>query len=411
MGGLTWRQVLLSLVTALLMGCTSYAPQLPPAPDRDTLGRIAVVAGTDVPEIGFEGFAHDKVEGAAQGAGQTFLICLSTMGPSGCGGPYCGAFAVLWLGVCGAAGAIGGVTGAAVAPSGESVRGADARMRAALDANVIQESLRHQIELAARAQGIEPATTGEADTLLEATLVQIGTAGGGINAPVELQMAVRVRLLRAADREERYAARIRYLGERYTIAEWSANDAARLLGGLTAGYAALAAQIADGAFLLYPFPDQQFGSGGFLSSAFGLAPVDPQTRGTLTGDPLFGDRFEWTQVSSLQPTLRWEPFPRPADITAAPSEMARVSNVTYDLVIAREHNYAAGDVVYRRRGLAAPTHRLETPLVPNARYFWTVRARFALDGAARVTGWSSTNYVARDGVTAPSRYSYRFRTP
>jgi len=404
-------QAVLALVAALHAGCATYAPQVPPAPDRASLGRIAVIAGTDVPEVQFEGFAHDKVEGAAQGAGLTVMSCLSAMGSSGCSGAFCGAFAVLWLGVCGVAGVVGGVTGAAVAPSGESVRSADARMRAALEAKVIQESLRQQIELAARAQGIDPARPGEADTLLEATLLQVGTAGGGINAPVELQMAVRVRLLRAADRQERYVARIRYLGDRRTIAEWSGNDAAHLVAGLTAGYAALAAQIADGAFLLYPYPDQQFGSSGFLSTAFGLAPIDPRTRGTLTGDPLFGDRFEWTEVSSLRPMLRWQAFPRPTDIAAAPSEMARVTSVTYDLVIAREHNYAAGDVIYRRRGLPAPEHRLETPLAPNARYFWTIRARFMLDGVAHVTGWGSTNYVARDGVTAPSRYSYRFRTP
>jgi hypothetical protein len=404
-------RALLALVAALHAGCAAYGPQLPPAPERASLGRIAVIAGTDVPEIRFEGFAHSKVEGAAQGAGITFLNCLGAMGPATCGGPYCGAFAVLWLGVCGVAGVVGGATGAAVAPSGESVRSADARLRAALDAKVIQQSLRQQIELAARAQGIEPARPGEADTLLEATLVRVGTEGAGINSPVELQMAVRVRLLRAVDREERYVAQVRYLGDRYTIADWSANEAARLLAGLTAGYAALAAQIADGAFLLYPYPDQQFSSGGLLASAFGLAPIDPQTRGTLTGDRLIGDRFEWTQVSSLRPTLRWQAFPRPADVAAAPSDMARVSQVTYDLVIARERNLAAGDVVYRRSGLPSPEHRLESALAPNARYFWTVRARFVLDGAAHVTGWSSTHYMARDSVTAPSRFSYRFRTP
>ena len=241
MGSLKGWQVLLLLVAVLHAGCVSYAPQVPPAPERASLGRIAVIAGTDVPEIRFEGFAHDKVEGAAHGAGQTFLMCLGSAGPSTCSGPYCGAIIVLWLGVCGVAGAVGGVTGAAIAPSAESTRGAEARLRAALDANVIQESLRQQIELAARAQGIDPARSNEADTLLEATLVQVGTAGGGINAPVELQMAVRVRLLRAADLQERYVAQIRYLGDRQTIAEWSANDAARLAAGLTAGYAALAA--------------------------------------------------------------------------------------------------------------------------------------------------------------------------
>ena len=33
-------------------------------------------------------------------------------------------------------------------------------------------------------------------------------------------------------------------------------------------------------------------------------------------------------------------------------------------------------------------HKLETPLSPAARYFWTVRARFKLDGVTRVTPWA-----------------------
>ena len=53
----------------------------------------------------------------------------------------------------------------------------------------------------------------------------------------------------------------------------------------------------------------------------------------------------------------------------------------------------------------------KSPLRPGTRYFWTMRARFTLDGVPRVTGWGATHYMARDGMTAPSRFSYRFRTP
>jgi hypothetical protein len=91
--------------------------------------------------------------------------------------------------------------------------------------------------------------------------------------------------------------------------------------------------------------------------------------------------------------------------------MARVAKVSYDLVIAREQDLAPAEIVYRRAGLPVPEHRLESPLQPKTRYFWTVRARFELDGAPRVTGWGTTHYAARDTMTAPSRFSYRFRTP
>lgn len=405
-----WR-TLLALFAALHAGCATLEPQLPRAPDRGSLGRIAVVAGGEAPEIKFKGFARGKGEGAAAGAGVTLATCVASMRPGACSGPFCGAVVVLWLGICGVASAVGGVAGAVAAPSAREARGAESAMRSALDAKTIQESLRQQIEGAALAQGAAPALPAEADSLLEATLVHAGTAGAGINAPIQLQMVVRVRILSAADRSERYVAQVRYLGERRKLEEWAANDAAHLLAGLHHGYAVLAAHIADGVFLLYPFPDQQAGTAGILAAAFGLAPLEPKTRGTLTGDRLIGERFEWTQVDSLQPTLSWQAFPRAADRAAAPEDMARVQAVRYDLVIARERNLAPAEIVYRRMGLPGPAHRVEAPLPANAHFFWTVRARFTLDGAPHVTGWGSTHFAARDGVTSPSQFSFRFRTP
>jgi len=402
---------LLALVAALHAGCASLPPQVPPAPDRAALGRVAIVAGSETPQIHFEGFARSKGEGAAAGAGGVFLSCVASMGPAACGGTFCGAVAVLWLGFCGVAGAVGGVAGAASAASADTVRSAETALRARLDVTTIQESLRRQIDIAAREREVALAALSDADSLLEVTLVRAGTTGGGINAPVELQMVARIRVLRAADRAELYRAQMQYLGEAHPIVDWAADEGVRLLAALNGGYQALAAQIADNVFLLYPFPDRRPGSAGTLAVSFGLEPVYPRTRGTLSGDRLIGDYFEWTQVDSRQPTLRWQTFPRALDVAAAPAEMARVSRVSYDLVIARERNLAAAEVVYRRSGLGSTEHRLEAPLEANARFFWTVRARFTLDGATRVTGWSSTHFVARERVTAPSRYSYRFRTP
>jgi len=77
----------------------------------------------------------------------------------------------------------------------------------------------------------------------------------------------------------------------------------------------------------------------------------------------------------------------------------------------REQNLAPAEIVYRREGLEQAAHKLETPLASGAQYFWTVRARFDLDGRKRVTSWGSTQYSARETWTAPSRHSYRFRTP
>lgn len=419
---------LFSIVLVLQSGCVTYPT--PKTQHQTTLGKVAVVATTHEPEIKFEGFARGKGEGAATGARKTFVPCLEELG-RGCSGAVCGAAAILWLGVCGAASAVGGVVGAAAAPGAEEVRAAEATLSKVLDAKTIQESLRDQVVAAALAKGtslvsVSPQSAQDAtqlrdyrslaaagvDTVLEVALTKAGTKGSGINPPLILDMEAHVRLIRTGDNIEVFSADYGYLGERLKLSEWSANQAERLLRALKAGYETLGSHIYDNVFLLYPFPDRQpHTAGGLLSVAFGLAPISPATRGTLTGDPIIGSRFEWTTVDTLQPMLRWQRFPRETDVATAPENMARVKNVRYDLVIAREQNLAPAEVVYRREGLPDAVHTVETPLSSATRYFWTVRARFDLDGRKRVTEWGSTHFMARERLAAPSNWSYRFKTP
>jgi len=123
-------------------------------------------------------------------------------------------------------------------------------------------------------------------------------------------------------------------------------------------------------------------------------------------------KVAFVEVDSLQPTLRWEPFPdaetRKGDRDGT---LSRIRDVTYDLkILPAERNYPA-HVVYARSGLAEASHKMETPLLPEAKYFWTVRARFTLDGATRVTPWS--RILGRDSsdAVAPSAYYFGLKTP
>ena len=77
-------------LAAALAGC-AMQPQVPPGPGAAALGKVAVVAGSGAPEIRFEGFARGRAEGAAAGAGTTFLACAVYLNPGACAGPYCGA--------------------------------------------------------------------------------------------------------------------------------------------------------------------------------------------------------------------------------------------------------------------------------------------------------------------------------
>jgi len=417
------------LVFALQSGCAALQVKEPETAYQENLGRVAVIGLQREAAINFEGFSRGKGEGAAYGAGSTFMSCMTGIGQGGCSGEFCGAAIIIMLGICGVVGAIGAVAGAAKAPAADKAAESTQEMSALLQVRQIQDSLSSQVAAFAFAQGENLATpapdsVGQArltndyrplagegvDTVLEVALTKAGTRGAGINAPVQLYMEAHVRLLRTTDNVELFSADYEYAGRRLKLAEWSANDGKALLEGLEAGYTALGSHIFDNVFLLFPFPDRGAHSAGLLAAAFGLAPIKPVTRGQLTGDRLFGSHFEWTTVDSLHPVLSWQAFPRAADLAGAPGLAGRTGNVRYDLLIAREHNLAPADIVYRRDGLSTATHAVQRGLQPDARYFWTVRARFELDGRERVTEWGTTNYQGLDRLTSPNSFSYRFRT-
>lgn len=108
------------------------------------------------------------------------------------------------------------------------------------------------------------------------------------------------------------------------------------------------------------------------------------------------------KVAATCGSIRWLPNTKPK---------ARFSNVRYELLIAREENMGPGTTVYQRSGLIAPEHTIDTSLLPDSRYFWTVRAHFELDGRLRATEGGATRVDALGGVTAPSIHCYRFRKP
>ena len=96
----------------------------------------------------------------------------------------------------------------------------------------------------------------------------------------------------------------------------------------------------------------------------------------------------YVKVDSLQPTLLWEPVPRPEDHEAdKEGVLKRIRNVAYDLKILRALDNYPIELIYARQGLPEPSHSIEEPLEPSTKYFWTIRARFELDGHSRVIAW------------------------
>lgn len=135
---------------------------------------------------------------------------------------------------------------------------------------------------------------------------------------------------------------------------------------------------------------------------------------------LFRDAgYDFVEVDSLQPTFRWEAFPRKQDIAGdKDGVLSQLSDVTYDLEIWRAgytFQYPA-ERVYAKRGLTEASHRIEQPLAPGTRYSWTVRARFQVHGEPRVIEWGMYEWEDRrlrqpfDDLFPSPRY-FRFTTP
>lgn len=129
-------------------GCASAPRQ----PDRSP-AQLGRVAAAQPPEIRLHGLVRGKGSGAAAGAGSTFAHCLEPLGQSSCSSDFCGAVLILWFGVCGVAGLVGGVVGAVQAPSASTVRQTEHRLRAGVDAGAIQNALRDQVVQLARDNG------------------------------------------------------------------------------------------------------------------------------------------------------------------------------------------------------------------------------------------------------------------
>ena len=116
-------------------------------------------------------------------------------------------------------------------------------------------------------------------------------------------------------------------------------------------------------------------------------------------------------VDSLQPTFRWEAFPRPEDLKVDKAgRLATARNPTYDLRIWRAEGRFPAELVYARSGLTEPVHTVENPFAPDTLYLWTIRARFELIGEPRVMEWGVLTH-GHDVAEIPHPGYYMFKTP
>ena len=154
-------------------------------------------------------------------------------------------------------------------------------------------------------------------------------------------------------------------------------------------------------------------------TVFGLWPEEPPLRYKPFDVWTGGNCYLWPRLDSAQPLLRWQPFPRPADLASdTDGFFAQLKSVSYDLRIwqGRDEHQMTEDLAYAREALPNPFHQVEISLPRRSWYFWSVRARFELNGQTRITEWSRIESPAlfrganpqRGDIPYPDFRSFRF---
>lgn len=283
-----------------------------------------------------------------------------------------------------------------------------------------------------------PNGSGAYTSLLELDVLEYRFDGSGaVGAPVCLTMKTHARKLAApgAALVDEFTY-VRRLGC-HTVDDWSANAGTRMHDAIMQGNRVTAENIVQEFYLAYhpprpPAPDPQRVVPDFVLAP--IYPPPPQVYLDLNlfprkrDTPAFGG-MHFQDVDTLRPQFAWESFPRALD---RPDDDAdSFTDVRYDLRLYRGDPTAGvaiapGRLVTEVEGITEPFYQLGSDLDACGWYFWTVRARFRLNGMRRATEWGGGYHTAggsyfpsfsrRHGDTLwvpwPSDYLYYpFRTP
>ena len=429
----------------VLQGCANYEP--PPTPrQRAQVGVVALAAARYVPASNFVSRSREEKEArlstAAGGAAQAIANApaLVELGP---GLTYLGPVLmtpevlVVLLGVSALAGAAVNIDASLQSVPSDQRQAIEIAIResaARLDA---QRVFADRLTSLVAAEGVSRlsdtpmagplaeeetpnyavATRRGVDSVLETSIVQalfggcayrdpgqrflerhgflpVECPGGPRNPSLYLFVEAKVRLVRVRENEEVLVRRLSYYSARRPIAQWMADDGKLLHQEFDHAFTDLAQQASDEVFLTTPLdqPAHLVVPPGW-DPAYGLcwlAPVSPRAEPVKVGEMFYlpfapipsrnlcpSSGIHFSKVDSLYPTLRWSALPRGYE-----------GPVTYDLRIWRVEDCVRRELVYARDRLAQPEHRLEEPLLPGERYFWSFRARFTAEGRPAATPWA-----------------------
>jgi hypothetical protein len=431
-----------------LSGCATISAIPDHYYDLDRQGEypLAIVPAQFLPEVVMDFDVTGKGSGAAHGAGHGMLECLF----AGDGGGDFGPLVELLCMPFGAA--IGAIHGAATAEGADKTEEIIAQFSTELGRMRRQETFAREAADYLGNQGIRAdvmdASAGPrtADDLPHYAPSQFKGYGGVLELRVlELRVestgkkgtALCLSMEMAARRIDGHAGQeLDQLQHRLSpdcrpTESWMRNSGKPLWEAIRTGYATAAREIVDELYLIY-YPaihaaraKDRRGAGKserppaenvLLPSAptFVLQPIQPP----LTSQPeanIFASApknrtgfggLQFTDVKTLSPRFEWEPFPRTFDLQGADTQNTRITDVVYDFLIYEGTLGAAvfpRRAVYGRFGLEKNQHQVEKELSHCSWYFWTVRARFRLNGVPRLTEWSGA-YDSFTGLLSPGAY-------
>lgn len=238
------------------------------------------------------------------------------------------------------------------------------------------------------------------DAVLEVKLLRLALEDS-------LEIVARVRIVVAPSGIVLSDSQYRFVSQPRRLEEWLANGAGALDEAIVRGLRRLAESAVDENFLLYypSVPDLLITpptddidedvetKWGRDVPHYVLSPVYPGLDSTLLSDAAIGFR-SFVEVDSVQPTLKWERFPREYDLIDVDGKSHEIDDVRYELRVfdstKQDVIFVPSQQVYYVRDIQRPYHKIENALHDCSRYFWTVRARFRLDGRLRVTEWAGT---------------------
>lgn len=447
MGSKRRTQAAAALSAALVFTSCSTPPAAPGAvePERSSPGATGSVLPSRSGSFAFAAAQFRPtvvIDSPASGAARTAGASAAKAAASCLVIPTAGdPFSVLLMLACmPVAALIGGVAGSATAAPPEGADAASRRLEDVLRPLEGQRELLKQAMGYAHESGLSPASdwsdqaptaladrpayrstpARSADYVVELGLTQVrAQTPGTVALPYAFELSARGRLVRVSDNSVIDTFGRTETTGAFAVDAWTADNARLAATELRAALRRIAEAYVDEWLLIYPDPGARPASaaseGGPVPD-YVLRPVDPPVRQgvRIFSRPLFMGAMEPVSVASVAPTLSWEPLPRSMAHRDGAASPQRIENVRYHVRVFRPGPatpgaIAAGPEIAHFSGLTAPSVRIEPPLEPCAYYFWTVRARFELEGRSRATEWSGA-YAGIGGVIDP-RWARRAEWP